>query len=158
MHNEVKSEKTGIRDLELNNRHRLWGWDCPMVDIDLLAVEYDSAEPVAFVDYKHMRMKRIDYNSSSFEALRKVADRCGLPFFIAIYNPNEWSFWVIPMNDTSRKFFANWIGIVMTEQEYVDRLYEMRNHVRKAFRPDLPPAVNTQTLNQTATWKGWSLH
>ena len=33
---EVRPERTGWRDEKLSQRHRMWGWDCPAVDIDFL--------------------------------------------------------------------------------------------------------------------------
>lgn len=39
-------ERTGWRDERLSRRHREWGFDCPMVDCDFIAVEFDHKEPV----------------------------------------------------------------------------------------------------------------
>ena len=48
----VKKERNGWRDEAISLRHRLWGWDCPCVDIDFLLIEFDKSLPVALVEYK----------------------------------------------------------------------------------------------------------
>ena len=58
------NEMTGGRDAELSQRHRMWGRDCPMIDVDQLvsssemtdvtgfsALEYDKGQAKALVEY-----------------------------------------------------------------------------------------------------------
>ena len=49
---QVRQERTGRRDVELARRHRLWGSDCPAMDIDHLVTEFDSFETVGLFEYK----------------------------------------------------------------------------------------------------------
>jgi hypothetical protein len=37
------------RDEAISQRHRLWGFNCPAVDIDFLMIEYDQGKPAACV-------------------------------------------------------------------------------------------------------------
>ena len=46
-------ERTGWRDHEFSERHRRWGANCPMTDIDFIVAEYDERRMYAVVDYKH---------------------------------------------------------------------------------------------------------
>jgi len=79
---EVRKERTGWRDdRRLNDRHRQWGWDCPAVDIDKLFIEYDTAEPVALVEYKHEYAEIAHSTDASISALIKVGNRSQLPVF-----------------------------------------------------------------------------
>lgn len=117
-------ERTGWRDQGLSERHRLWGMDCPMTDIDYLvtaegaigvdddwlSVEYDALLPRLLVDYKHWKMAwppTIGANLVSFGCL---GDMAGLPACIVRYGGEEmeWeNWWIAPINNAATaKLFA----------------------------------------------------
>lgn len=133
-------ERTGWRDQALSERHRTWGVACTAVDLDLVLVEYHLSRPVALVEYKHHRA-RIDWSSSNYRALRDLADRSNLPFVVAFYWPQVWSFRVHAMNDAALRHFAAG-GELLTEQEFVQRLYRLRSlFVEDALLPTLRCAL-----------------
>lgn len=133
------NERTGWRDKELSERHRLWGFNCPMVDLDFLAVEYHIGKPVLIADYKRFTAQRPNLNHSSYKAITLLADGYSegpLPFIIPFYWPDIWAFRVIPVNEEARKHFYQ--DEMLTEKEYVSRLYQLRSLVlTKNIIPEL---------------------
>lgn len=49
-------ERTGWRDMAISQRHRLYGYDCPMFDIDFMCVEYDKSMPVCLYVANFLRL------------------------------------------------------------------------------------------------------
>lgn len=135
-------ERTGWRDQAISERHRLWGVHCTAVDLDLVLVEYHLARPVALVEYKHHRA-RFEPGHANYRALRDLADHAGLPFVIAFYWPDTWSFRVHPMNDAALRHFEPGQQL-FTEREFVERLYRMRSlFVQEALLPTLSTRLPT---------------
>jgi len=137
---KVRPERTEWRDLEMSKRHKEWGWDCPAVDIDFLMIEYDKCIPVAIVEYKHENAKPQMATSASFKALINLGDRANLPVFACRYAA-DFSWWkVIPLNIKAKDMLSK--RTKMTEQEYVEFLYELRG---REYLPaqiiDIPPNV-----------------
>jgi len=137
-------ERTGWRDQELSAEHRRWGFDCPAVDIDFLLAEYDTAKPVAIVDYKHYRSLTFNPQDANLRTLCNLADDAGLMFFIAMYWPVAWAFRVYPQNDAARDFFADPYEI-FSQRTYVRMLYRLRkrrtpphidNNLNDVYPPD----------------------
>jgi hypothetical protein len=134
------NERTGWRDKELSERHRLWGFNCPMVDLDFLAVEYHIGKPVLIADYKRFTAQKPDLRHPSYKAITLLADGYQdgpLPFIIPFYWPNIWAFRVIPVNEEARKHFYE--DERLTEKEYVSRLYRIRS---LALTGNIIPALN----------------
>lgn len=121
------NERNGWRDEELSLRHRKWGKACYAVDIDFLVVEYGSEAPAALIEYKHLFAKKPDLGHSNYKVLCKLADRARIPFCIAIYTPDVWSFKVVPVNERAKKYFNE--NIMYTEQMFVEALYKMKNRI-----------------------------
>lgn len=123
---EVKPERSGWRDLRLNQRHRMWGWDCPAVDLDLLFLEYDKGIPTAIVEYKHENAPPQYASSANYQALINLGNRAELPVFAVRYT-NDFEWWeAIPLNDLARKWCPE--RKQMKESEWVRLLYQMRGY------------------------------
>ena len=121
---EVRSERTGWRDLGLNDRHRLWGWDCPATDIDF--IEYDYGKAVAFIEYKHERAASIqlDNLNHNLRALIDSGNRASLPVFLVRY-ATDYSWWkVVALNEQGKRHLPN--RITFTEVDFVRLLYKLR--------------------------------
>lgn len=128
----VREERSGWRDNEISSRHRMWGFNCPCVDLDFLVAEYNVGKPVALVEYKHKGARDPILDHPTYRALKLLADgysEGALPFLIAFYRKDVWAFKVVPVNDEAGKWFKP--NEVITEREYVSRLYKMRNLVLK---------------------------
>jgi hypothetical protein len=128
-------ERTGWRDQELSLRHRHWGFNCPMVDVDFLAVEYDGGVPKVLVDYKHEQANEADPTHASMRALIALANRGvphipALPFMIVRYWPDIWAFEVVPMNEAARAAYPEGQRH-LTEREYVLSLHALRGFDRE---------------------------
>lgn len=110
--------------LRLSQRHRAWGWNVPMVDIDFLVVEYDQSRPVALIEYKD-RAATVQHSSHpSYKALRWLCDQAQVPFYAVRYASN-FSWWrVIPVNAAARSVQDD--TREMNERRYVEWLYWMR--------------------------------
>lgn len=123
----VKEEITGWRDEDLSKRHRRWGWDCPVVDIDFLMVEYNLGKPVALVEYKKYTAAKPNLNHPTYKALCELANADNLPFFIAFYWPGIWAFKITPVNDTAKRYYDT--SAIYTEKQYVESLYLLRSRI-----------------------------
>ena len=120
-------ERTGWRDKDLSLRHREWGFNCPMADVDFVAVEYNLGKPVALVEYKHRGAKTPDFAHATYRAIRILADNSGIPFFVAFYNKRPWMFRVYPVNDYACQLFEHGQGF--SEYDFVSKLYQLRHIV-----------------------------
>lgn len=127
------SERTGWRDVEISGRHRRWGFNCPAVDLDFLMVEYHLGVPVAIVEYKHHNNhegESINFNHATYRALGGLVDAATgkpLPFIVARYWPENWSFRVKPVNDRAAELLRRTGWSDMSERTYVSMLYWLRN-------------------------------
>ena len=139
----VKPETHGFRDESISRRHRLWGFNCPAADLDFLAVEYNIGKPVALVEYKYYLAKMPDLNHATYRAIKCLADehKSGpLPFILAFYSRDDWSFRVYSVNEAAEKYFRS--GEHLSEHDYVSMLYRMRrtvltNHVAKNLHTEI---------------------
>jgi len=120
----VREERTGWRDEALSRRHRLWGWDCPAADPDFLLIEYDRAEVVALVEYKHENAAPIDLRTATYRAIAKLANAAQVPFFVVRY-AGDFLWWeVMPANPNAYRVVPTTRRV--TEQQYVRFLYRLR--------------------------------
>lgn len=127
-----RTERTGWRDAALSERHGHWGFNCPAVDLDFVMMEYNHGKPCALVEYKHKNARRADIGHATYRALVALADgyRDGpLPCFIAVYDPDAWTFRVIPLNERAVKHYAHCDGQTLSEQRFVKSLHLLRKSV-----------------------------
>ena len=123
---EVKTERTGWRDLRLSERHRRWGWDTPAVDLDFLFLEYDRGKAVALVEYKHERAAPQYATHPTYQAMIDLGNRAIIPVFCARYS-DDFSTWrITPLNARAKEFLAT--RTEMTEREWVTFLYRIRGY------------------------------
>lgn len=104
--NTWRKERTGWRDSALSERHGTWGFNCPAVDLDFVMMEFNHGKPCALVEYKHKNARLPDPRHATYRALVALADgyKDGpLPCFVAIYDPDHWSFRVVPLNESAGK-------------------------------------------------------
>jgi hypothetical protein len=122
----VKQERSGWRDESISARHRLWGFDCPAVDIDFLVSEFNAGLAVAIVEYKHFRARIPDANHPAIRAFRDLTDNRinPLPFLIVRYWPGDWAFQVAQLNPVAEQNFS--LDEMMSELDFVMRLYKLR--------------------------------
>jgi len=123
---EVKQERTSWRDKGLSERHRLWGWDCPAIDIDFLLLEFDEGKARALVEYKNEHAKTQRTGHPSYKALIDLGDRAGVPVFACRYSDDFVKWVVFPLNEKAKPLLPPEWGTEMTEREYVSFLYELR--------------------------------
>ena len=124
----TRLERTGWRDGDLSQRHRLWGYDCPAVDIDFLMIEFDLGRSVGLVDYKHYRAE-LNFNSANVSAMRDLATRAKVACWVAVYWPECWAFRIYSLEPKAVSIFGDKIDL--TECQYVKSLYHLRNIVRR---------------------------
>ena len=124
MDEPVKPERSGWRDEKLSRRHRKWGFNCPMVDIDLLALEYDAGRPSAVVEYKHEKAPPQFPSHASYRAIGWLATAASVPFMAVRYSDDLDRFRVVPLNSHAKAYLSG--SALMTEREYVGLLYRLR--------------------------------
>ena len=133
---EVKAWQGSDADANpLGLRHRLYGFDCPAVDVDFLLCEYSSNVPRALIEYKHKMagVERCEWSGkmvprvlfkSAIKTLRLLAERAKLPFFVAFYDDDDdWSYEVYELYD-GETYCMNKYDF--TETEFVKLLYKLR--------------------------------
>lgn len=124
-------------NMELSDRHRYWGDDCPMVDLDFLMAEFNHGVPVAIVDYKFHLADLTQTSAKTYETLSGFYDKDGnqIPFMVARYWTDTWAFKVKPVNEAAIAFLervksgllashGEWVP--MTEYQFVWLLYRLR--------------------------------
>lgn len=124
---KVRKERTGWRDEELSRRHRLWGWDCPAIDIDFLMLEYNRGEPVAVVEYKHENAPLQKPKHPSYKAIRSLCDKAEIPFFGVRY-AHDFTWWrITSLNSLAKKSIpVQRREELWTERDWVEFLYGLR--------------------------------
>ena len=123
---QTRPERTGWRDEKLSRRHREWGFNCPAIDIDFLMIEYNQGEPVAIIDYKRFTGSIKNVHPKSIFAISQLADNSSIPFFVVYYWEDIWAFSIIPINEIAKNCLKGREKKILTEQEYVSFLYELR--------------------------------
>ena len=121
---DVRPERTGWRDKNLSERHRLWGWDCPAVDLDFLFLEYDKGKASAIVEYKHEAALPQRPSHPTYQAMKDLSDRAGVPFFACRYKSDFSEFLAVPLNPIAKTYLPD--RKPMTEAEWVSFLYGVR--------------------------------
>lgn len=125
----VRQERSGWRDEAISHRHREWGYNCPCVDLDFVVAEYNYGKPVAIVEYKNRHYNQANTSDPTYQALIDLANGYeggALPFFIAVYDSEDWWFVVHPLNEAARKHYAHCVGEALNEQRFVKSLYLLR--------------------------------
>jgi hypothetical protein len=121
----------------------MWGVSCAAVDLDFLMLEFNYQEPIALVEYKHIKASLHTLHAGRYEALRKLCDgfhrdhdgmfeHDPIPCLVARYNPADWSFIVTPLNKRARMHYSHCAGDVLTEQRFVKSLHLLRKSVLTA--------------------------
>jgi len=118
-------ENMFYRDGKLSLRHRLYGCDVPMTDLDFVCCEYDRCQPLAIVEYKHCNA---DPNTlrqrPGVRVIRALADRAGIAAWVALYDPNRWVYTIMPLNEQAQQLFG--ARLLLNERQYVEVLYRLR--------------------------------
>lgn len=124
----VRPENLEFRDGDLSIRHRLWGFDCPAVDLDLLMVEYNNGKAAALVEYKFAASPTPNPNLGhpTMRAVAGLANDSGIPFIVAFYTRDPWTFRVFRGNAHACRIYKT-DGRLLTEREFVESLYFIRN-------------------------------
>lgn len=126
MSRPVRPERSGWRDMELSERHRQWGWDCPAVDLDFLFLEYDRGKAVALVEYKHEFAQPQYPTHPTYQAMIDLGNRAGVPVFGVRY-ARDFSWWrVTPLNPVAKERLPR--QREMSEKEWVSFLYQLRGY------------------------------
>ena len=123
---EVSAERSGWRDEALSRRHRRWGFDCPMVDLDFVGLEYDKGRATAIVECKNERAAPQYASSPSYQAMIDLGTRAGVAVFACRYTEDFASFTAVPLNDEAKKHLPK--RKEMTEPEWVRFLYSLRGY------------------------------
>lgn len=143
---DVTQERSGVRHLELSQRHREWGVDCPATDIDCL-VEIARGVPVAIIEYKRDTAD-LEQSIQSWRSLWILADKARIAFFLAVWSRSagEYSFRIERANNRGVELIREHRGIdrqdeAMSEREYVRFLYLIRDR-------------DPRTVDQLAIFRG----
>jgi len=98
-----------------------------MIDMDFVAVEFESLVPRGVCEYKHANTRFSDEElrrKAGVRVVRALGEMAGIPAWIAVYNPANWAFRVVPLNAGAEALFG--AERVLTEADYVARIYELR--------------------------------
>lgn len=143
-------ERSGWRDQAISDRHGKWGFNCPAVDLDFVMLEYNHGKSAALVEYKHKNAKPVDPGHATYRALRDLADnyKSGpLPCLVAVYDPEDWSFIVTPLNEAAGKHYDHCKGEKLSEQRFVKSLHLLRKRVLDADDERAIAQLNAEVLH-----------
>jgi len=124
----VRRERSGWRDLWLNERHRQWGFNCPAVDIDLF-LEYYDGTPAGIIEYKDINAAQINMDTKpnkSIKALRILCNNSKIPFIVCRYRKEDLKFRAVPFNSYAREVLPE--NKTFSETEWVKFLYRLRGY------------------------------
>lgn len=124
MTREVAQERTGWRDQRISERHRMWGYDCPALDIDFLMLEYDRGVPSAIVEFKHEDAPQLRLEHPSIRTLNILCTRACIPLFLVRYADDFSWFYVTPGNYRANEYVPE--PVSLTEPEWIKLLYRCR--------------------------------
>lgn len=109
-----------------SDRHRLYGYNAPALDIDFFMIEYDKGLPAALIEAKHINAQNVRLDHPSFRAMKVLADNSKIPFLITYYDPETACYYIVPMNDHARAIPLCDKPRWFTEKNYVKMLYWLR--------------------------------
>ena len=137
----ASEEILGWRDQGVSERHRMYGFDCPAVDLDFVVVEYDTGMPNGLVDLK-FSCHALNTDHPSHRAVAWLASGRGLPYFVAEYHVDSWTYKLWPINPEADEFLDQH-GVHpeqrVSEFQYVTLLYALRG---KPLPPDVDARLN----------------
>lgn len=124
----------GWRDRWIWDRHRKWGDNVPVMDMDRVGWEYDLCKIIALIEYKHHRAPPMEW--AQLTTMLNTADQLAVPAYKVEYTRDDETedgeplFRVTPLNP-----MADWItyeGSILEEQ-YVGFLHEIRGRVIRSW-------------------------
>lgn len=153
--NGVIVERSGWRDEKLSRRHRTWGRDIAVTNLDFIAspetmideetnsvfAEIWYRRPVLITDYKSMKPTAVDWDTAALGCLQFMANQCKCAITVVFYSPNYWWFYVVPGNEIADRLYKG--GGYLTEFQYVLSLYQLRgiampSHIARNLCKELP--------------------
>jgi hypothetical protein len=128
---EVKRRRISKEQLiewqvEISDRHRLWGYDLPAFDLDFMMIEYDLCKCVAIIEYKNEHADPFNSDSANCRAMIHLSrHREGdLPAFCVRYASDFSWFEVTALNQAGEAWFSP--PATISEGEYRNFLYRIR--------------------------------
>jgi hypothetical protein len=131
-----KEEQSGWRDEAFSRRHRQYGHNVPMLDIDFLCVEYNHFRPVAIIDYKYVITALPPFFAGEVPPtlwpIMHLANASNIPAAVVQYWPGHgFAMRAQAINGPAAKWLVGderGIGETrsFTETEYVAALYALR--------------------------------
>jgi len=124
----------GWRDRWIWDRHRRWGKDVPVTDVDSIGWEYDLCKIIALIEYKHRDAPGMEW--AQLTTMLNTADELMIPAYKTEFmrddetDDGEPLFWVTPLNP-----LADWItpGGWIPEEQYVGFLHEIRGRAIRSW-------------------------
>jgi hypothetical protein len=118
--------------------------DVPFADLDFCGVTYDQLEPVALIDWKRNAAKGSTRSKHSLEAIRRLAKRASLPFFVVFYSEGQTWFAVHPHNEIAEGFCAT--STRYTPRDFVRFMFSLSGREAPAetlerYSDQFPPEV-----------------
>jgi hypothetical protein len=119
----------------LSDRHRLWGYDIPVVDLDF--VNYDNGLPIAIIEYKNehgvpLKLFQEARSRRPLGVISTLSNLAKLPFFICRYSDDFSMFKLRAMNDLAGAILSE--TTMFDEVGYVDFLYRLGERKRRIPR------------------------
>ena len=124
---ELRSVKENWEGEILSHRHRDWGWDCPVVDLDF--VVSSDKKVLGIVEYKHNRSfasPKAFKNHPTGRALCDLGNSLSerIPVLFVYYDDDFQHFRIYPLNYGWEKF-DNFFGVDLTRKQYFDFLTKL---------------------------------
>lgn len=114
----AKVAEPAAAGVTFSGRHREYGWDVPVNDLDLVTFSSDSGKPAAVVEYKKGLHIWVDPRSRPIQAMRRLADASGLPFFVVRYTDDYATFELDPVGEAACKALGVGSRIALPQAQY----------------------------------------
>jgi hypothetical protein len=117
-------------------------------------MEYNHGKPCALVEYKHKNAQTINPNHATYRALICLADKYSdgpLPCFVAIYDPDDWSFSIVPLNEVAKSYYKHCEGKTLSEQRFVRSLHLLRKKILTDEDTSAISQLNDAVLSEAQT-------
>lgn len=146
--------KNTLWDYEIiSHRHRDYGWDVPVVDIDF--IYFKNSKPIALIEYKEDSSTfNLDesINHPTIKALNSltISSSYKIPFFLVRYTSYEKeinTFVIFPVNKKAKEIVSN--SLSLSREEYfsfvrnLEKDIDKKSDVKELFNPPEPNIEST---------------
>lgn len=143
-----------FKDEEISKRHRYWGWNVPVVDIDFLSIKNNII--IEFKEYRGIRrienyLKDNKGAGTNYTATQEFADSSSMEYYIASYNNSYVTLY--PANKKAKNKYEKNFKIPKSELEkwiegqFVPKIFSLELDMMYAIEKTNKPTYTSNKFN-----------